>query len=323
MSEQVSTNTKVHGAVEECLPTSRRVPGSTPGEMSEAQVQTEVQFEVELPQLRLYDQTPTADRKTAKRPCTELSPIQESPTKLFTDDMWKQIERTITTNINNAMPNIIENIVCELQCTFQGMIDQAITTAKTEIYAEVKENIDFVDSKIAVRTKCEAEQLENYNRRDNIKILGLREDVNGNGEIKGENIEQTLEKVIDLSKKLEADVDSRDISIAHRLPSRKGSTKPIIVKFSRRMAKVNILRKKKLLYEQGSEVRIFEDISRPRVLFLNLMRQDNRIGSAYTKDGAIYYTMKDENRVYKIQNLYEGASDLNYSLHDLRSCFRF
>ena len=89
------------------------------------------------------------------------------------------------------------------------------------------------------------------------------------------------------------------------------------------MAKINILRKKKLLYDQGSEVRIFEDVSRPRVLFLNLMRRDNRISSAYTKDGAIYYTMKDENRVYKIQNLYEGASDLNYSLHDLRSCFRF
>ena len=173
----------------------------------------------------------------------------------------------------------------------------------------MRENINFVDSKIAVRSKCEAEQLETYNRRDNIKILGLREDANGNGEIKGENIEQTLDKVIDLSKKLEADVDSRDISIAHRLPSRKGSTKPIIVKFSRRMAKVNILRKKRLLYEQGSEVRIFEDVSRPRVLF--------------HKDGAIYYTMKDENRVYKIQNLYEGASDLNYSLHDLRSCFRF
>ena len=174
-----------------------------------------------------------------------------------------------------------------------------------------------------MRTKCEAEQLENYNRRDNIKILGLREDVNGNGEIKGENIEQTLEKVIDLSKKLEADVDSRDISIAHRLPSRKGSTKPIIVKFSRRMAKINILRKKKLLYKQGSEVRIFEDVSRLRVLFLNLMRQDNRISSAYTKDGAIYYTMKNENRVHTIHNLYEGASDSKYSLHDIRSCFRF
>ena len=230
MSEQVSANTEVHGAVEECLPTNRRVPGSTPGEIPDANVQSGAQFEVEntsneeLPQLRLYDQTPTVDRKTAKRPCTELSPINESPTKLITDDMWKQIERTITSTINSAIPNIIENIVCELQCTFNGMIDRAITTAKTEIYDEVRENIatakteifevreniNFVDSKIAVRTKCEAEQLETYNRRDNIKILGLREDANGNGEIKGENIEQTLDKVIDLSKKLEADVDSRD-----------------------------------------------------------------------------------------------------------------
>ena len=91
--------------------------------------------------MRLYDQTPTADRKTAKRPCTELSPIHESPTKLITDDMWKQIERTITSTVNSAIPNIIKNIVCELQCTFNGMIDRAITTAKTEIYDEVRENI--------------------------------------------------------------------------------------------------------------------------------------------------------------------------------------
>ena len=47
-----------------------------------------------------------------------------------------------------------------------------------QIYDEVRGNIDCVDSKIAVRTKCEAEQLDTYNRRDNVKILGLREDAN-------------------------------------------------------------------------------------------------------------------------------------------------
>ena len=106
---------------------------------------------------------------------------------------------------------------------------------------------------------------------------------------------------------MEANVDVKDISIAHRLPSRKGNVRPVIVKFSRRVAKIDILRKKKVLYENGSNIRIYEDVSRPRVMFLNMMKEDDRIGSAYTKDGAILYTIKDKNLVYKIVNLLNGA----------------
>ena len=39
-------------------------------------------------------------------------------------------------------------------------------------------------------------------------------------------------------------------------------------------------------------------------MFLNMKKQDNRVNSAYTKDGSILYTKKkDDNRVYKIHNL--------------------
>ena len=131
-----------------------------------------------------------------------------------------------------------------------------------------------------------------------------------------------MEKVVALTNTLQTCVDVKDISIAHRLPSRKGQVKPIIVKFSRRFAMIDVLQKKKSLFEKGSDIRIFEDISRPRVMFLNMMKQDNRINSAYTKNGSILYTKKDNNRVYKIRNLYEGAFNLGFSLHDLKNCFR-
>ena len=90
-----------------------------------------------------------------------------------------------------------------------------------------------------------------------------------------------------------------------------------------RVAKIDVLLTKNFfLFEKGSDIRIFEDISRRRVMFLNIMRHDNRINSAYTSDGSILYTKKDDNRVYKIVNLYEGAFNLGYSLHDLKNCFR-
>ena len=93
--------------------------------MSSSEEPTEpTQFEVELqtdanasndnamPTLRPYDQTPITPgekKNMAKRPCTELSPVNEC--EMITTDIWKKIEGTIVSTINNAIPNIIENIV--------------------------------------------------------------------------------------------------------------------------------------------------------------------------------------------------------------------
>ena len=85
--------------------------------------------------------------------------------------------------------------------------------------------------------------LENYNRRDNVKILGLKETNNGQREM----METTIKKVVDISDALEAQISENDISIAHRLPSRNSGNKPVIVRFARRMKKIDLLKKKKNL----------------------------------------------------------------------------
>ena len=77
------------------------------------------------------------------------------------------------------------------------------------------------------------------------------------------------------------------------------------------------------MFENKSEIKVFEDVSRPRVLFMNMMRQDSRINSVHTKDGVILYTMKHDNQVYKINNLLNGAYDLDYPLLDVMNCFSF
>ena len=327
MSEQSSVT---HGAVEECVPSNGRVPGSTPGEseqfVAESPKSPKLQSETLLPQLRHLDQTPItpSDKKVAKRTFEALSPVQEND---LSDEIMKKIEGTLMSSIRNALPMIIENVMVELQCTFKSFIDTAIETAidtaKGEIFSKVHQDLQYMDMKSELTAKCEAEQLETYNRRDNIKILQLREDVNENGNFVGENMEHTMQKVLQLSQKLDAKIDEKDISIAHRLPTRKGNIRPIIVKFSRRVAKVELLRKKKILFENKSEIKVFEDVSRPRVLFMNMMRQDSRINSVHTKDGVILYTMKNDNQVYKINNLLNGAYDLDYPLLDVTNCFSF
>ena len=302
-SEQVSN--KDCGAEVECAASQREVPGSTPGQ----------QFQAEPPKLR-YQGEETPYKRDAKRPFTELSPVSEADDQLNSEDMWKNISEKIRTAINNVIPNIVENIVAEVQSTLKATIDhsveEAVESAKGEIYTKIYNDMGFMEAKVSLRAQCEAEALEQYNRRDNLKVFGMTEDP----------AENTIEKVISLCSHIDAKVEERDISIAHRLPTRNGRVKPIIVKFSRRVAKIDVMRNKKKLREEQSDIRVFEDLTKPRSTFLNLMKTDKNLASVWTKEGVIFYKWHDNERVYKLNNLYDGGIELGYNVDDVLSCFR-
>ena len=63
--------------------------------------------------------------------------------------------------------------------------------------------------------KCEAEVLETFNRRDNLRVVGIE------CETEYEQNEVTDTKVLDLRKKIEVKMTSTDTSIAHRQPTDK------------------------------------------------------------------------------------------------------
>ena len=101
--QSMAENVEHNGPVVGCETGNLKVPGSTPGELpTEFEVETDAykKKDNEMPTLRPYDQTPITPgerRNTAKRPCTELSPINEN--ELGTD-LWKRIEATIVSSVN-------------------------------------------------------------------------------------------------------------------------------------------------------------------------------------------------------------------------------
>ena len=94
-------------------------------------------------------------------------------------------------------------------------------------------------------------------------------------------------------------------------------------RFCRRVAKVEILKKKRQLNEKEStkDIKIFEDLTKARLNFLELMKGDNRITSAWSREGTLFYQMKNVNYIKKITGLYEGGNLLKYSVNDVMSCF--
>ena len=113
---------------------------------------------------------------------------------------------------------------------------------------------------------------KSYNRRDNVKISNLKMDEGKSRE----EYNETLDKVLEVIDRVESVVEASEISIAHLLP---GKRNPIIVKFNRRVAKLELREKKKKLGEADdmNYISVVEDIIRPRLNFLNIMETDNRI----------------------------------------------
>ena len=184
-----------------------------------------------------------------------------------------------------------------------------------------KEEISKLEKREALRTLSEAELLESYNRRDNVKIIGLSETLSNDG--KREQVETTINKVINFGDAIDAKITHTDISIAHRLPIRSGRDKPVIVRFSRRIKKIDLLRKKRTLSQINGfgDVNIFEDLSTARVNFLRIMKTDERIQSTWTREGTIYFIWKEDQRIYKINGLWEGGDFLDYSIDNVLKCF--
>ena len=146
-------------------------------------------------------------------------------------------EDAITKSVNLLMPKMIENIKEQIKSAVETAIGTALSNLKNEMMLWTKEEISKLEKREALKTLSEAELLESYNRRDNVKIIGLSETLSNDGK---------REQVDALGKRdaIDAKITHTDISIAHRLPTRSGRDKPVIVRFSRRIKKIDLLRKK-------------------------------------------------------------------------------
>ena len=129
------------------------------------------------------------------------------------------------------------------------------------------------------------EILEQYNRRDNVKVFGLPCESTPEGISMNENGNDTIKKVIDVSSSIDAGLSENDIFVAHWLVNLANASETSHKAFSRKIAKIKLLHNnKKLAGLSGlSDVKICEDITRRRVNFIKLMRSDDRVQSVWTR----------------------------------------
>ena len=269
-------------------------------------------FSEVMSELRFHGETPIRNGKDLDNPVAKsvtrsfsvLSPVEESNSDV---KLEKTVESSIKRSIDNLVPCILETIRTELRNTISEIVNVKISDLRNELDGKV--NLEAAKSKL--KNLSESEVLETYNRRDNIKLLGLSP-CSTEGK---ENYQQTSKLVVDVAADIGINMKEGEISIAHQLPSN-SERKPITAKFVRRIRKLDFLKKKRNLAQSDTykNVKVFEDLSKARVNFINLMKADDRVNSLWSREGTLFYEWKYDTLAYKIHGLYESGIDLNYSI---------
>ena len=130
-------------------------------------------------------------------------------------------------------------------------------------------------------------QLEQYSRRNCIRIFGIEEK-------QGENTDQLI---CEVAKTMKIDLQANDIDRSHRVgkkpeknevkkPNEKEKYRGIIVKLcSYRVRQRLILNRRKL---NGSGISIHEDLTVKTLQLLNVAQKHDKVKSAWTLDGRIF-----------------------------------
>lgn len=174
--------------------------------------------------------------------------------------------------------------------------------------AQQSEQINDLVSELHV-AQAKIDDLEAYNRRDNLIITGLplanlAEAVTAAESSATMHVHEhaavTERAVLALCQdKLEVPITPADISISHRLRKKRGSIDPpaVIVRFTNRKTRdaVYAARKKLKKYRENA-IYINEDLTKNTAELFSQARKlvkQKRIASAWTSGGSVYYKLTD------------------------------
>ena len=209
-------------------------------------------------------------------------------------DLEKEKEESLINKLREMFKEELKSIKCMLN----SVVDENKRLKKEN--EENKIEISILKEQVKSSQRV-ANDLEAYSRRNSVRILGVadhKEEKNG----------ECQEKIVEIFKKLELNLNDRSLDAFHRIGFFKtGRPRPIIVKFVRRVDRDAVLKNKKKL--KGSDIFIHEDLTSENHHLLKCAKDHPLVDSAWSFNGRINVRMVNGNyRVLK------AGCDLNEQL---------
>ena len=211
------------------------------------------------------------------------------------------LKQIIKETISELKEDLFKPLMHRIEILESNVMDQAkeIETLKKEMTKKDStiEHLNADNKRLADRIRTDEDyvdkttnELEQYGRRNNIRISGISGDANR------QSSETTTELFLNtIKEKTGLDISEHEIDIAHRLGKyRQGKHRPIIVKFVRRQTKIKLFKHSKQLRQ--SSIYVNEDLSKTNqeVLSADRLKDRDTVKIASSYEGKIYVVYNQE-----------------------------
>lgn len=205
---------------------------------------------------------------------------------VLTQNQVKDIEVVISEAFNKPI------IIQALTKVIGGIIAERMESLQNIYEAKIQNLISENDN-----LKTELNKLEQYTRRNSVRVFGIAEQA-------GENLEERVLSVI--NKNLKINMTNDKIDRIHRIGKKiNNKTRPIIVKFTSYRYKSEVYKNKKLL--KGTKTTIREDLTTSRLQELKQAIEIYGPKNVWTHDGNIIV----KNNIGEIVNITKQSNDKN------------
>lgn len=179
------------------------------------------------------------------------------------DESMKNLVKQISTSVSNIITADIQNKFDTVNETMLRLGDLTRTHS---------ERLLVVDHKI--------DRLEQYTRRNNLRLFGVEES-------RGENTDVIVLSI--LKSTLGVDISINDLERTHRIGNRSdtGKGRAIIIKFCSYRKRCQVYEVKKKL--KGSKLALTEDLTKHRYRAYQAVAKKYSLKNTWTRDGTIYY----------------------------------
>ncbi|KAH3897741.1 hypothetical protein DPMN_021936 [Dreissena polymorpha] len=189
------------------------------------------------------------------------------------EQLITNIVTSLMNKIEQSMNNKIEKLVSEKLVEVQSKIESLDYDNKN-----LKDQIKRLKDKTSTNVKSMNEQIqktyelsklahmkanynEQYSRKNNIKILNIQEN--------SDETEDSITKAVTQILKNHADVDLlvTDIVAIHRIPTKRGQTRPVLIRLRNNSSKSTIMQKRTPMKNGG--FRLVDDVTKPNQGLIN------------------------------------------------------
>ena len=203
--------------------------------------------------------------------------------KAKVDEELANVTSAIEGRESKSVSKTVKDAVATILPSIANIISVAVSTAVSSALKRLDESMTSKLAKVqrqCLPNKYENDKMEQYSRRENLRIFGINEEAN--------ETEDVLEaKVIELAGDIGVEIKPDDISVAHRMGKPREGGRPVIVRFCHRKKKYEMMRNKKKLKGRQRKVYINDDMTSLRAKMMKLVKEQEVVKNVSTRDGSI------------------------------------